>query len=283
MEPSATAAAASSLAASTVGASMPALPPVGCGGGGGVGCVKRNVPWANCPHHCINCGERVHGQECGYCKRTIGPIFIKCFGSERTDGKTSICSDNFLTTFSIGLSAAIGNTVASFSRVPYEVVKQALQTGQYSSTMEALSTMWKTSGMRSFFPLGSVSIQMVRDILYAIFTLLSYEYIKENWVLKMSEDDPNNRWWRDMIAGATAGGIGSYLTNPFDVIKTRLQTTDVTGLYGGSITKCALSVLEEGGPAAFLRGSVPRLMHKVPANGFFFVFYEFFRRVLQVE
>ena len=40
MEPSATAAAASSLAASTVGASMPALPPVGCGGGGGVGCVK---------------------------------------------------------------------------------------------------------------------------------------------------------------------------------------------------------------------------------------------------
>jgi hypothetical protein len=149
--------------------------------------------------------------------------------------------------------------------------------------MEALSTMWKTSGMRSFFPLGSVSIQMVRDIPYAIFTLLSYEYIKENWVLKMSEDDPNNRWWRDMIAGATAGGIGSYLTNPFDVIKTRLQTTDVTGLYGGSITKCALSVLEEGGPAAFLRGSVPRLMHKVPANGFFFVFYEFFRRVLQVE
>ena len=34
---------------------------------------------------------------------------------------------------------------------------------------------------------------------------------------------------------------------------------------------------------AFLRGSVPRLMHKIPANGFFFVFYEFFRRVLGAE
>ena len=124
----------------------------------------------------------------------------------------------------------------------------------------------------------------VRDIPYAIFTLLSYEYIKENWVLKKSIHDPNNRWLRDMIAGATAGGIGSYLTNPFDVVKTRLQTNVAGGSpYGGSITNCALSVWEEGGPAAFLRGSVPRLMHKIPANGFFFFFYEFFRRLLRVE
>ena len=43
------------------------------------------------------------------------------------------------------------------------------------------------------------------------------------------------------------------------------------------------AVLEEGGPMAFLRGSVPRLMHKIPANGCFFVFYEFFQRVLRVE
>ena len=128
-----------------------------------------------------------------YCKRTISPIFIRCFGSERNDNNKQWVSDRALRTFSIALSAAIGNTVASFSRVPYEVVKQSLQTGQYSSTMQALSKMWQTSGMRSFFPLGSVSIQMVRDIPYAIFTLLSYEYIKEAWVLKESVNDPEGR------------------------------------------------------------------------------------------
>lgn len=218
-----------------------------------------------------------------YCKQIMSPFFISCFGSERTNNNKQYLSDNALHTISIAISAAIGNTVASFSRVPYEVVKQSLQTGQYTSTMQALTKMWTTSGFRSFFPLGSISIQMVRDIPYAIFTLLSYEYIKETWVLKQSANDPENRWWRDMVGGATAGGIGSYLTNPLDVIKTRLQTTDVTGVYGGSISKCALSVWEEGGAAAFLRGSVPRLMHKVPANGAFFVFYEFFRRVLGVE
>jgi len=220
-----------------------------------------------------------------YCKKIISPMLKRCLGSEREDGKKGVCSDGGLHTFSIALSAAIGNTIASFSRVPYEVVKQCLQTGQYSSTKEALVTMWKAGGLRSFFPLGGVSIQMLRDIPYAIFTLLSYEYIKDNWVLKKSENDPNNRWIRDMIAGATAGGIGSYLTNPLDVIKTRLQTVGSGGVapYGGSISACAVAVLEEGGLMAFLRGSVPRLMHKIPANGCFFVFYEFFRRMLIVE
>ena len=77
------------------------------------------------------------------------------------------------------------------------------------------------------------------------------------------------------------GQVQINLTNPFDVIKTRLQIS--SDVYGGSITNCAMAVLEEGGPKAFLRGSVPRLIHKIPANGFFFVFYEFFQRVLRVE
>lgn len=41
-------------------------------------------------------------------------------------------------TFYIALSAAIGNTIASASRVPYEVVKQKLQTGVYASMGDAM-------------------------------------------------------------------------------------------------------------------------------------------------
>lgn len=84
-----------------------------------------------------------------------------------------------------------------------------------------------------------------------------------------------------MVAGGTAGGVGSLLTNPMDVIKTRLQVD--SSIYGGSVWECTKVTYAEGGAAAFLRGSVPRLIHKIPANGAFFVFYEFFRRVLKVE
>ena len=60
-----------------------------------------------------------------------------------------------------------------------------------------------------------------------------------------------------------------------------LQTN--SDLYGGSVLTCTRQVWQEGGAAAFLRGSVPRLAHKVPANAFFFLFYETFRRLLRVE
>lgn len=84
-----------------------------------------------------------------------------------------------------------------------------------------------------------------------------------------------------MVAGAAAGGVGSYATNPMDVIKTRLQVD--SSLYNGSVWDCTKTTYIEGGPAAFLRGSVPRLIHKIPANGAFFVFYELFRRILRVD
>ncbi|KAL3784941.1 hypothetical protein ACHAW5_003621 [Stephanodiscus triporus] len=214
-----------------------------------------------------------------YCKRTIGPWLIACLGDERRPRRRGVAAPPLFT------DATIRNLSVACSRGRRGVVKQSLQTGQYPSTIVAMRTMWREGGMRSFFPLGGVSIQMVRDVPYAIFTLLSYEYIRENWVVVTrndADDRPDNhRWLRDMAAGATAGGIGSYLTNPFDVVKTRLQTTGGDGGgggYGGSIANCARAVLDEGGPTAFLRGSVPRLMHKIPANGLFFVFYEFFKR-----
>lgn len=195
-------------------------------------------------------------------------------------------------TLSVAFSAALGNSVASFSRVPYEVVKQQLQTGTYGSTWEALAAVVATSGkpmqaLRLIFPRGGVAAQMWRDVPYAVVTLLLYETL-QGQVRKrcgpISEGDgPDRRRKRkvlDFCVGGIAGGMGSWVTNPQDVIKTRLQTN--SDAYGGSVASCAAALWREGGPSAFLRGSVPRLLHKVPANAFFFLFYEVFRRVLRV-
>jgi len=210
-----------------------------------------------------------------YCKRVLKPFLDNQLGpSSRYH-----LNQRLVFSLTVTSSAAIGNTIASFSRVPYEVVKQKLQTGVYTGTWEALTHMAAHGGLRAFFPLGGVGIQMLRDIPYAMVTLLCYEALKESFApLK-------ERYGRDKLVdamtGALAGGVGSYVTNPMDVIKTRLQTDPA--LYQGSIGACAMATWQEGGGMAFLRGSVPRLLHKIPANGCFFLFYEFFRTVLKVE
>lgn len=147
-----------------------------------------------------------------YSKRIITPRLRQAVGLTRE--KSFVMSDNAARRIGIAASAAIGNTFASFSRVPYEVVKQQLQTGQYPNTRKALTAMFRSKGMRAFFPLGGVSIQMVRDIPYAIMTLLTYEAIQEKWTEK---SQLQHQGWKDMASGAIAGGVGSFLTNPMDV------------------------------------------------------------------
>jgi len=215
-------------------------------------------------------------------------------------GVYSYCKKQFLnTTFgenhkvlAIAMSAAIGNSIASFSRVPYEVVKQQLQTQAYESTWQAFRTMAQSGQvLRMIFPKGGVAVQMLRDVPYAVVTLLVYESLQSHFGNQQQQQGPPNKSKSgtpsnrnkivDFCLGGISGGLGSWVTNPVDVVKTRLQTS--SEMYGGSVWACTQSVWEEGGASAFLRGSVPRLLHKVPANAFFFLFYEVFRRVLRVE
>jgi solute carrier family 25 S-adenosylmethionine transporter 26 len=197
----------------------------------------------------------------------------------------------FYPTACIAMSAAIGNTIASFSRVPYEVIKQQLQTGQYDSTWTLFRTLMSQpkSTLASIYPKGGAWVQIIRDVPYAVVTLLLYEHLQHQFRSYSFQTPPetttsttSSSKTRDFVLGGIAGGVGSWVTNPMDVIKTRLQT-DTLAQFHGSVRLCAAEIYREGGAMAFLRGSIPRLVHKVPANAFFFWFFEVFKRILRVE
>jgi hypothetical protein len=104
----------------------------------------------------------------------------------------------------------------------------------YSTMGDAIHDLsWAT-----LFPTGGIASQMLHDMPYAVVTLLTHEHLKTVWKPRAENaflDVPGQSW--DVIVGGLAGGVGSYATNPADVIKTRLRmdSSGTRSVYGGSI------------------------------------------------
>jgi len=221
----------------------------------------------------------------------------------------------------VAVAASCGNTVASVLRAPYEVLKQRIQAGEHSSTLEAIRHSWRADGPLGLLTKGKLSSQIFRDVPYAIVTLVTYEVMQglvkraivarearlkvagpsgtgsnrgvgrkpkalagrnTAFSLQLLLDKlGGDRGAMDAFCGAAAGGLGSLLTTPMDVIKTRMMT-GASGRYKSVLDAVRVMYREEG-LGCFVIGTLPRLAHKVPANGLFFLCYEAFRSFLGVH
>lgn len=89
------------------------------------------------------------------------------------------------------------------------------------------------------------------------------------------------RTTQDALCGSLAGGLSTLLTTPMDVVKTRLMSGGTQYQYT-SVGHAVLRIAQDEGVGAFFKGTSSRLMHKIPANALFYVFYEAFRSLLGV-
>ena len=80
-----------------------------------------------------------------------------------------------------------------------------------------------------------------------------------------------------MGVGAMSGALGAFLTCPLDVVKTRWM---VDGKSYHGLWDVILSIWRHEGPAAFMKGALPRILNKIPSSSMFFLLYEVFRTLL---
>jgi hypothetical protein len=188
-----------------------------------------------------------------------------------------------------------------------------MQMGHHSSVWEAISFVTlEKNGLLGLFGGGKLVSQVVRDVPYAIITAVSYELLQaglnnymdvrrvsnsispsKSGVIGDISDSGDNRdsreaqsksrrVYQDALCGSCAGGLSTFLTTPMDVVKTRLMSGG--DKYGyTSVADAARRMLAEEGGAAFFRGASSRLLHKIPANGLFYLCYEAFRVLLGVD
>uniref|UniRef100_A0A7S2Y3T2 S-adenosylmethionine mitochondrial carrier protein n=1 Tax=Fibrocapsa japonica TaxID=94617 RepID=A0A7S2Y3T2_9STRA len=168
-------------------------------------------------------------------------------------------------------SASVGETVACLVRVPTEVVKQRMQTGQYGSFREAVSTIMKTEGPGGFYT-GYLTT-VAREIPFSFIQFPMYEGLKKYWSeWQGKEVGPS----QSALCGSISGGIAAGITTPLDVVKTRLMLgqADLHGVkYEGMLSTLQKIYVQEGMPKLFA-GFSPRVTW-ISIGGFvFFGSYE---------
>lgn len=168
------------------------------------------------------------------------------------------------------------------------------------------------------FDKGKLTSQIFRDVPYAIVTLVSYEILQQTVVRAVQRQlerqqeaatastkvgnkkrvintnsngndavttvlstlfgKGSNKKLKDALCGCVAGGFGSFATTPMDVVKTRMMTST----QSATVLEVVSQIAREEGLLTFFVGVGPRLMHKIPANGLFFLSYEAIRTFLGV-
>lgn len=159
-----------------------------------------------------------------------------------------------LSAFAHLTAGAIGGAASSLIRVPTEVVKQRMQTGQFTSAPNAVRLIVAKEGFRGLY--AGYSSFLLRDLPFDAIQFCLYEQLRIGYKLaaKRELNDPENA-----VIGAFAGAITGALTTPLDVMKTRLMVQGSANQYNGLLS-CAQTIMREEGPTAFLKGIGPRVL-----------------------
>lgn len=104
-------------------------------------------------------------------------------------------------------------------------------------------------GMMGFFGKGGLKTQWARDIPYAMVTLLVYETLQKAAARRKGPPGSKHKEAKanpleNMVIGAIAGGMGSLVTNPMDMVKTRMMTSPE--LYAGPMDAAWQALSKEG-------------------------------------
>ncbi|KAI8884465.1 mitochondrial carrier [Backusella circina FSU 941] len=169
------------------------------------------------------------------------------------------------------VAASCGETVACTVRVPTEVIKQRMQTKQFTKTSAAVSHVLRTEGILGMYR-GFLST-VAREIPFTCIQFPLYEYFKRTYAtMKGRRTEP----YEAALMGSFAGGIAAAITTPLDVCKTRIMLSNknqTTKHYDGIISTMKRITAEEGTRVLF-SGLGPRVMWISIGGSIFLGVYE---------
>ena len=160
------------------------------------------------------------------------------------------------------LAASVCGAVAScVVSVPQELLKQRLVTGIYPSFRVAVATIWRADGVRGFYTAWLPTVS--RNVPFVVCTFTTFAAL-ERRRLRARGGAPLGPV-DSLQLGVTSALIAGVLTQPVDVVKTRLMTQAASSLPAYASAKdCVLTMLRTEGPASFYAGLRQRMAYAGP-------------------
>lgn len=188
------------------------------------------------------------------------------------------------------VAGAAGETVGSIIRAPAEAVKSLVQSRTKDNAFEAAKSIFGTpEGRANVIRAWSASIG--RDVPFGAIQLAVFETIKAAILNNPNIEIDSSTLLSEAIIGAFAGGVGAFVTNPTDVITTRIITQDTSGGSSDGVNgtegegdaplgviEMGKKIYEEEGAGAFFTGWSARVGYWAPAISIFLTCYCSVRR-----
>jgi len=158
-----------------------------------------------------------------------------------------------------------------FIVTPLDVIKQRMQlkASTFSNPVEAARCVCRESGWAAF--IRSYPTTVLLNVPYMATQFTVYESAK--LVLRKNPRLSNEESWQHhLIAGGFAGAVAGLMSNPLDVIKTRIQTDPRCGFRRISTT--IREIHFEDGLKGFSRGAGARALYCIPSASLIWLTYD---------
>ncbi|WPT16617.1 Putative S-adenosylmethionine carrier 2 [Picochlorum sp. SENEW3] len=175
---------------------------------------------------------------------------------------------SFLGPLMAGVAAGLASSVI---RVPTEVVKTRMQTGEFTHATKALKSIVTREGMRGMF--AGYGSFLLRDLPFDAIEFVTYEQLKKGYKTLVLKDSRDLNPGEHSVFGAGAGAATGLVTTPLDVLKTRLMIQGQSGKYK-NVWDCAVKICQEEGPRALFKGWQPRVIWIGVGGSVFFTVLE---------
>jgi len=172
---------------------------------------------------------------------------------------------------------------------PMDLVKQRMQLGAYSSIGETLRHVSRHEGLGALY--RSMPTTLAMNMPFGSVLVAVNESLKLHLRLDQRDRHSALPWY--FFSAGISGAVASSVTQPLDMIKTRLQTQDILSKrdFGSSsavykpkytgFSSALATVVAEEGVLALYNGLLPRMMLSVPAAALCWGTYETVKTTLR--